>query len=240
MKKLLSLALALCLGKSTFSQNTFPGSGNVGIGTTSPTSLLHVLGTTEQLRLGYDATKYATFTVSSAGNLTIGAPAGVTSISTGFGCGGNYASLWVGAWNNLLSPGISEFSVMGSNNVQTKFGERSNVNQVLAVGGSYGTHFIGQTAVTVAASGTHPLLAQQIIKPLAITAGGATISNTATLYLEDATSGATNNYNLWAAGTGQNRFDGNVYASTSVSIGTTTIPTGYKLAVNGPAIAQHQ
>jgi hypothetical protein len=209
--------------------------GNVGIGTASPSSLLHVLGTTEQLRLGYDASKYATFTVNSVGTLTINSPAGVT-IPTGLGAGGNYASLWVGAFNNLLSPAISEFSVMGSNNVQTKFGERSNVNQVLTIGGAYGTHFIGQTAVTAAANGVHPLLAQQIIKPLAITAGGATITNTATLYLEDATSGGTNNYNLWAAGTGQNRFDGNIYAAGSVCIGTTNL-AGYRLAVNGAAIA---
>ena len=45
--------------------------GKIGIGTTAPASLLHVLGTTEQLRLGYDVSNYNSFTVSSAGLLTI-------------------------------------------------------------------------------------------------------------------------------------------------------------------------
>ena len=45
--------------------------GNVGIGTTSPSAKFHVISKTEQLRLGYDASYYSSFTVSSAGNLTI-------------------------------------------------------------------------------------------------------------------------------------------------------------------------
>jgi hypothetical protein len=46
-------------------------SGAVGIGTTGPSALLHVVKTTEQLRLGYDADSYAKFTVTSNGSLTI-------------------------------------------------------------------------------------------------------------------------------------------------------------------------
>ena len=46
-------------------------SGNVGIGTTSPSARLHTISTTEQLRLGYDASNYISNTVSSAGVLTI-------------------------------------------------------------------------------------------------------------------------------------------------------------------------
>jgi hypothetical protein len=49
--------------------------GNVGIGTNAPASKLHVIATTEQLRLGYDATYYTSFTVNNAGDLTI-APSG--------------------------------------------------------------------------------------------------------------------------------------------------------------------
>lgn len=45
---------------------------NVGINAgASPAAKLHVLATTEQLRLGYDASNYASFTTSSAGDLTI-------------------------------------------------------------------------------------------------------------------------------------------------------------------------
>ena len=54
-------------------------SGNVGIGTTAPSSKLHTISTTEQLRVGYDASNYASTTVSSAGLVTldaVGASAG--------------------------------------------------------------------------------------------------------------------------------------------------------------------
>ncbi|HNS95036.1 MAG TPA: tail fiber domain-containing protein, partial [Candidatus Woesebacteria bacterium] len=47
--------------------------GNVGIGTTSPSALLHGIKTTEQLRLGYDASNYFSTTVSSTGAVTLDA-----------------------------------------------------------------------------------------------------------------------------------------------------------------------
>lgn len=56
--------------------------GKWGIGTTSPAGKLHVLETTEQLRLGYDVTNYTSFTVSSAGDLTIAPTGGDVTIST--------------------------------------------------------------------------------------------------------------------------------------------------------------
>ncbi|EKD99699.1 MAG: cell wall surface anchor family protein [uncultured bacterium] len=43
----------------------------LGLGTASPASFLHVLGTTEQLRLGYDASNYTSFTIDSTGSLTL-------------------------------------------------------------------------------------------------------------------------------------------------------------------------
>jgi len=42
----------------------------LGIGTTAPASKLEILGTTEQLRLSYNAGNYSSFTIDSAGNLT--------------------------------------------------------------------------------------------------------------------------------------------------------------------------
>ena len=44
--------------------------GNIGIGTTSPSAKLHSLATTEQLRLGYDASDYMSTTIGSTGNAT--------------------------------------------------------------------------------------------------------------------------------------------------------------------------
>ncbi len=44
--------------------------GKVGVGTTSPSAFLHAIGTTEQLRLGYDASNFLKLTVGSTGNAT--------------------------------------------------------------------------------------------------------------------------------------------------------------------------
>lgn len=55
----------------------------LGIGTSaSPETFLHVIGTTEQLRLGYDATHYGSFTVDSSGNLNISSNSGNVELGT--------------------------------------------------------------------------------------------------------------------------------------------------------------
>uniref|UniRef100_A0A6M3JB87 Putative structural protein n=1 Tax=viral metagenome TaxID=1070528 RepID=A0A6M3JB87_9ZZZZ len=61
--------------------------GNVGIGTTGPSARLHSLATTEQLRLGYDASFYNSFTVNSTGQLSIASVGGVSSFVTIHGAG---------------------------------------------------------------------------------------------------------------------------------------------------------
>lgn len=45
--------------------------GNLGLGVDSPSAAIHTIKTTEQLRLGYDATYYASFTVASDGTLSL-------------------------------------------------------------------------------------------------------------------------------------------------------------------------
>jgi hypothetical protein len=53
--------------------NVIGSTGYVGIGTATASAKLHSLATTEQLRLGYDASNYNAFTVGSTGSLTIAA-----------------------------------------------------------------------------------------------------------------------------------------------------------------------
>ncbi|MEX2437528.1 MAG: hypothetical protein WD509_03050 [Candidatus Paceibacterota bacterium] len=55
--------------QTTNNGNVLFGTGKVGIGTT-PAAMLHILGTTEQFRLGYDASSYWSGTVASDGGLT--------------------------------------------------------------------------------------------------------------------------------------------------------------------------
>lgn len=47
--------------------------GNIGFGVAAPASRLHVVSTTEQLRLGYDTSNYLSVTVDSTGNPTFNA-----------------------------------------------------------------------------------------------------------------------------------------------------------------------
>jgi hypothetical protein len=60
--------------------------GNVGIGTTAPSTLLHLIKTTEQLRVGYDASNYYSTTVASNGVTTfsINGTSRATLASDGF------------------------------------------------------------------------------------------------------------------------------------------------------------
>lgn len=49
------------------------GTGNIGMGTASPSALLHLIKTTEQLRVGYDTSNYYSTTVGSTGGVTFDA-----------------------------------------------------------------------------------------------------------------------------------------------------------------------
>jgi hypothetical protein len=57
------------------------GSSGTGYGVETASARLHAVSTTEQLRLGYDVTNRASFTVNSSGNLTIAPTGGNTSIT---------------------------------------------------------------------------------------------------------------------------------------------------------------
>jgi hypothetical protein len=58
---------------STTLAMTINSSRNIGVGTASPSARIHAISTTEQLRLGYDSSNYATITVASNGATTFDA-----------------------------------------------------------------------------------------------------------------------------------------------------------------------
>lgn len=67
-------ALYRLLAKASLPTNGLAVEGKLGVGTSSPSAKVDVESTTEQMRLRYNATYYASFTVDSAGALKIAAP----------------------------------------------------------------------------------------------------------------------------------------------------------------------
>ena len=65
-----SLSATSALAFSSSTASLYVG-GKIGIATATPQAFLDILGTTTQLRLGYDLSHYALFTIGSTGNLTL-------------------------------------------------------------------------------------------------------------------------------------------------------------------------
>lgn len=182
-----------------------------------------------QMILAYDATHYIYFDTSSAGNLTI-ASIGGSQVNMGVGVASTVSVANI-AWqsNATLANSSMAFTSAGAT-TQTAagllFAGATTVNYraffngqtstTLGVGNSYGNVIVGSSPITKAASGTHTLLANVVINPIGtVTAGGSTVTNTASLYINGAGSGGTNNYALWVA-SGLTQI-----GSSSVTTGTT-------------------
>lgn len=89
----------------------------------------------------------------------------------------------------------SQFQVEGATNTNIRLYMYGSTATTLGVGNNYATAVIGGSLLTEAASGTHPLLSSVIIKAPGITGGSATVTNTATLYIEGAPSATVSGVN---------------------------------------------
>gem|GEM_PF-6244737 len=115
------------------------GQGNVAIGTLSPGAKLHVLGTTEQLRLGYDENNYYITTVGSMGEVTFDA----------VGTGASFT------FNDDLN--LSTGILRGSDSEQLLLGVTSDLFQVVRGGNTYevcdSSGNCGQTGMPIGTGG---------------------------------------------------------------------------------------
>jgi hypothetical protein len=92
------------------------GNSKVGIGTRNPAGKLEILSTTEQLRLSYDGTNNAKFSVSSAGHLTISPSATSITASADLFVSGS-TSLGISASDHTIVSGQLTASVGMSSSV---------------------------------------------------------------------------------------------------------------------------
>ena len=166
----------------------------------------------------------------AGGSITNAATLYIEGASTGAVITNNYA-LWVASGLVRLE---SDLNVIGNTTTGSTQFFATNTTSVTAglmfqssasgiytnKFGGYGMPGIGSTNVAIVstifsttsfynptAGNTSPLYAQVGIKPYTLTgAGTGTVTNSASLYIEGAATGATNNYSLWIAGGGF-RFD---------------------------------
>lgn len=183
--------------------------GFFGVGTGSTVSArLHSISTTEPLRLGYDASNFATFVMSSGGNLTITPSGNTTTITNFLATGTSSANLFIANAQGTGTTTNAQMLFGGVSTINLRLGIRGSVASAPATTTNYVSFIVGQEAVTVPSTGTSTIFASAVFKPLSITTSAGTLTNSANAYFEDGATGATNNYNIWAAGTGNNRFDG--------------------------------
>jgi len=179
--------------------------------------------TTNQLNVNYDGTHGMTVAVNSAGLTTF-------NTTTSFAFTPNVAfngSVTFGSTNsNLYNPqaaaaqstAVSQYQFFGGSTNFVRNGFYGNSSTSLTSGATYSSVILGTTPITTFSSGTHPFLANLVINPLTVTSGGATTTNTASLFIQGAASGGTNNYAFYVNG-GTSLFNGALYATGT--LGTT-------------------
>lgn len=144
------------------------------------------------------------------------------------------SNLGVAAGQTGANRTTSQLLLPGSSAIGTRVLVRGSTNYTVTAGSNYGSFIVGQEAITEASSGNHPILSQLGLRPLAVTAGSATVANTATIYVEDAASttvATTGNYSMWVDN-GTVRFD------DKLAVGTTT-PWATALSASGTVAFQN-
>lgn len=154
-----------------------------------------------------------------------------------------YINTGTAVFNGGLSTGFpnttSNFNVVGNTSISvtgtTPIGGQSinyrslfngQTSQILTVNDSYASMMIGANAITTAASGTHAIVANLAVVAPVITIGTAGITNAASLYVQAAPTGATNNYALMI-GAGNVFFGGKLTTYNSITTAGYGIPAIY-------------
>lgn len=109
------------------------------------------------------------------------------------GSNGNF--IFVGGLAVAAGTADAALLVQGASSTQYRGTFNGTTSTVLTANNNYGTLIMGSSAITEGTSGTHPLLASVIIKAPTITGGTATVTNTASLYIQGAPSATVTGVN---------------------------------------------
>ncbi len=138
----------------------------------------------------------------------------IGGLNTGNGSSSNFQSL---GGTVAATSGNAALLFGGASSVYYRNAFNGNGSTTIAANSSYGNTIIGSAPITTPSSGTNAILANLVVNPIGtVTAGGATVTNTASLYVNGAGSGGTNNYVLYVNG-GTSNFNGGAVLATSFS-----------------------
>lgn len=173
------------------------------------TAMQSIQLTTQQFSLNYDGTNKSAFTTDSSGNLTI-APTGAlmtitgaltvtTNLIAGSVTSNIFVSSAAGAGNSTTT---SQYQYAGSTANVTRSGFYGNSSTSIATGRNYSSVMFANPPISVAASAVIPWVSNVVIKAVGtITLGsGASVTNTASLYVDSPSTTGTNNYSLYVNG----------------------------------------
>jgi hypothetical protein len=138
----------------------------------------------------------------------LGTNSAATTTSNFYATGGGGAVTTTAVAGNVFG-GASQISFRG--------GFLGNSTAIIASGNSYANLLVASSPVTTFTSGTHSWLANVVVNPVGtITTAGATVTNTANLYINGVGSGGTNNWALYST-SGPNFFGGTSFFSSGIN-----------------------
>jgi hypothetical protein len=163
-----------------------------------------ITSTSEQFRLRYDSSNYASFTVASSGSLTLdlvassGTPTLTISDLTFFTGGFRTHTTSDNSNFNVITgsssgvSGLAQIAYSGSGTTRVRVIERGFSSAIMSAGENYFSHIIGTQNVIEATSGVHPMIGSLLVKPPSMTDDAtATTTDAATVVIEGIMSGVT-------------------------------------------------
>lgn len=154
----------------------------------------------------------------------------------------NFFALGTSSGQGIGTSTVAKIQLLSSSTVGNRVWMAGNTNTTLTANIPYANVIIGAAPVTEATSGTHPLLASLAVKAPVITGGSASVTDTATVYIEGAPSATATggNYAL-LIDSGSVRIDdlaagGLVKSNTSGVLSNATSGADYAPATSGTSI----